>query len=487
MSTPASTPAVVYGRQSQHNDKSIEQQLTIGRSRADSEGWDLRHAYSDGVSASRHATKTRDDWPRLLADVDNGHVRVVWLWESSRGDRRPSTWLAFLDSCRDRGVKIYVETDHRCYDMDVPRDWRNLAEDGIDNAYESEKTRMRVMRGLQAVAAEGRPHGSVPFGYKRIYDQRTGEFVAQEPHEPEAAVIRELYDRLRKGHTLRAIAADFESHGVRTRTGKVFSQQHLRVLALRATYAGRRVHRPGVRGDRVNGDDAVTAVWPALVDDETYWAVYGKLTDPARTTTRGGAAKHVFSSIARCDPCGGPLVVSYQFRDTGSYQCRHRSCVRVDKVELDDLAEAAILAHLTHDDIYEAWSHRGDDADLSRLRGELEQARAELADTENATPANLYEAKLFARLAETQAKRVAELENRERDLTLPSALRHLIEPGADVAARWKAAPVSAKREVARLLLSPGPGLLGELRVIRDPRRGPGRTPAAERVRWRHED
>ena len=57
------------------------------------------------------------------------------------------------------------------------------------------------------------------------------------------------------------------------------------------------------------------------------------------------------------------------------------------------------------------------------------------------------------------------------------------EPGNDVARQWKAAPVPAKREIARFVCSPA--LLGELRVTRSPR--PGHVVlAADRVVWRQD-
>lgn len=49
---------------------------------------------------------------------------------------------------------------------------------------------------------------------------------------------------------------------------------------------------------------------------------------------------------------------------------------------------------------------------------------------------------------------IATLETRERELSTPGVLRGLIEPGADVAHRWADKPMSTRREIARLLLTP---------------------------------
>ena len=56
-----------YGRQSQGSDRSIDQQHDSYIARCAAEGWEPGPWLSDRVSASRYATKVRDDWPLLMA------------------------------------------------------------------------------------------------------------------------------------------------------------------------------------------------------------------------------------------------------------------------------------------------------------------------------------------------------------------------------------------------------------------------------------
>ena len=75
----------------------------------------------------------------------------------------------------------------------------------------------------------------------------------------------------------------------------------------------------------------------------------------------------------------------------------------------------------------------------------------------------------FASFAEIEPgilARITTLEARERDLSTPPALAGIITPGKDVARRWKAAEMPARREVARMLCSPAN--LGTLRLGRSP-------------------
>lgn len=161
------------------------------------------------------------------------------MWESSRGSRRVGEWVRLLELCEQRSVSIFVTTHGRCYDPGNGRDRRSLLEDAVDNEYESSKISVRSRRAA-ANAALGRPHGRIPYGYRRVFHPQTRVFLAQEPEPAEAEVVAELFRRLVQGHSLRGIARDFQRRGIQTRSGLEWTGQHLRSLALKPLYAGLR-------------------------------------------------------------------------------------------------------------------------------------------------------------------------------------------------------------------------------------------------------
>jgi hypothetical protein len=376
--------------------------------------------------------------------------------------------------------------------MAVARDWKVLAEDGVDSAYETEKLSPRVRRALAANAADGKPHGRIPFGFQRSYHPRTKELVGQEPYEPEAVIVRELYDRLRHGDALTAIARDFDQRGVRTRSGKPFKPQHLRDLAMRAAYAGIRTNgNASGRRDVYSLAGATKATWPPLVSREVYFEVRQRLTRADRKTSRPGRGVHLLSMIARCDPCGAALAATYR-TGTRQYQCHGGrgggGHVRIDADELDELATAAMLGYLARPDVYEEWGRdRGTDAEIARVRECLSEARSDLEELRTAAAAGRVSVATLIAVEPAKVARVAKLEAQERELSTPPMLRSLITPGADVARRWRTAPMTVRREVARLLLSPD--LLGELRVQRRPAGWYQAThmPVRDRVTWKCSD
>jgi site-specific DNA recombinase len=481
----------LYGRQSQCNDRSIAQQLGIGRRRADTQQWTVHGVYSDGISASPYATKERDDWPRLVANVQHGRTNIVWLWESSRGDRRASTWLQFLEACEERDVKIYVETHGRLYDMDNPRDWRTLAEDGTDNQYEAAKTRLRTRRDAAESAAEGKPHGPAPFGLRGVYEETNGSrrrLLNWEADPERAPLIRELFDRLRKGHSFHSIAVDWERRGVKKKGTKkakseFFSSQHLRDLATKVSYIGQRVHTTKLKNGATK-TETVKGTWEPIVDPVVFWDVQRILSGPKHQVKgkRPGRAAHAFTTIIRCDVCGGPSGVTMSGPEP-QYKCQISGCFKIDKAEVDEIVTGLILNYLSRPDIYEELATSPESsAEVDRITAELAQARAELDEAEREVPETIHEAKTLGKLIEALTVRIADLVARQRELTVPSELLAMIEPGEDAPEAWADAPISTQRKVAGILLSPA--YLGEVRIKRSPVRN-RRVPARDRLARRH--
>lgn len=449
---------------------------------AEREGWTLGAPYAEreAVGASRYSKGVRAAFAALTADLEAGRfgAEILIMWESGRGSRRLSEWARFLELLEENGVRLYVTTHGRLYDLANPRDRRMMQEEGPDNEYFIEKLRAGVLRGMSANAAAGRPQGPAPYGFLPERDRR-GKLVTWVRDPERAPVIVELFDRVAKGHSITGIAKDFERRGIFTKKGTPFHPAHLRRMLTKVAYIGKRSHY----------GDVVEATWEALVDEEIFYTVQRIINNPARAVARHGRGVHEYTMIIRCDPCGGPLVVNIRDGnrrpEAPRYQCVRKGCVRIPKAGVDELLTDAIIGYLSSGRVYEDFAARPEDAGRAeQLRGELAQARMELQEAEAAEPETLYEAKALGKLVERLAEKVTRLEAEERELTMPAELRDFVEPGADVAARWRDAPVAAKRSVAARLLAPG--VLGEVRVKRAPVRG--RTlAAADRVLWRRDD
>ncbi|NGN92654.1 recombinase family protein [Nocardioides sp. KC13] len=469
--------------------RSVTEQHTDNESAAESNGWTLGEPYADNDrSASRYATKVRGDFKRLLEDLETGRfgAGVLIIWEPSRGSRRNSEWAAFLDLLRDQRVKVHVTSHGRTYDPTNARDMRNLQEDGVDSEYESAKISARSTRAHREHAVAGKPTGRTPVGYVRTYDPQTRRFVSQDPDPETAPMIKELFDRIAAGHSLRSIALDFEARGYVNGKGTPYTIQHLRTLARSWAYTGLRVHIPGrtpsTNTNVIHRPDVqlTEATWEPLVSRETFYAVQNILDDPARLVARPARAAHLLSMIAKCDVCDDVLTVRFAASEKRqpSYACRKSAHVRVIESDLDEVAEAVIVGYLAREDLeatIDAKKNPGED--LQTIRDEIATLRRRLDDLADDT--SLSE-RVLSRRAAALEKELNDLIEREKAASTPAVLRGLIEPGKGAELRWKALPLEVKRQVARILLSPD--LIGELRVTRSPDSRP--CDASDRIIWR---
>lgn len=469
MDTPQ-VRAAVYGRQSRNKEKSITEQITTGTAVITEEGWQHAGTYSDGTSASRNARTVRDDWQRVLGDIDAGLLDVLVLWESSRGDRTPETWFAFLSLCRTKGVRIHIVSHERTYDLKRARDWKTLAEEGVSNAYETELLSVRVRRGHAGAAASGRPsHGRAPYGYRRTYDPSNGELVGQEADPGTAPVVREIVARVARGEPISTIATDLNARDVSTLAAQRWYRQRVRDVASNVAYIGLRAYN----GATFPGD------WPPLVEPAIFWEAQRVLSDPKRVTTRPGRQKHLLSYLGTA-PCGAGLTAV-----RGRYRCVDDGCVTIVQAETDDLVTRMVIGRLARPDAYKALRRAGaeSDRDVIAARREAAELTAKLnewrlsAARHETTPASL------AVIEADLTRQIRTAERKAEHAAIPPALRQILEPGADVRVRWDGAPLPARREVIRALavIVIGPAAVPGSRFFEPERLGPSRWVGDERT------
>jgi len=227
--------------------------------------------------------------------------------------------------------------------------------------------------------------------------------------------------------------------------------------------------------------------WPRLVSEADFFAVQRILSNPARKTSRPGRFKHLLSNIARCDICGGFLSVTQRRVPEGEYQCT-KGHIRVRQSELDEFAESIMLDYLASPEYEARLTGKGEaeSAEIAEVRADLANRRGELEELRRAGEALQVSVLTVRRMEPALLARISELEAREAELAtaVPAVLAEFTS-GADIARVWAQMPMAARREVARLLLSPE--WRGELRVTRRPAgRRTVSVPARDRVVMRRE-
>jgi site-specific DNA recombinase len=467
------------------DEKSVDDQEREGRAWATRAGVDLVAVFRDsGLSASPFAQKgrgreARPDFDQMLTLVETGEVDVVWVWAIDRSQRDLRVFTEVRDLFQDHQVALSV--NGKLHHPDDYDDWMLLGiTSQIAERYSYDLSK-NVRRGQKSAAEAGLPHGFAAFGYRRRraqerpadlpedqiwLDKHTKLYVWQEPdlwdgdgpvENTPAAVVREIYRRIAAGDATTRIARDLNDRGVdlpRNGTPTPKSRWHntrVRRIALNPVYIGKRVYqhdwrRPGEAHKSAMGP----ALWPPLIDEETYWTVHRILTDPTRKKHRPAAAKSLLSCLITCATCGGDVVagwVSRKGRHYNVYSCSHRRCASIAREALDEYIEEVMVGWLSNPDVFEALTRVDDSAVAAQARTDAAQARAELAQWRQAAEAGRITLTGYESAEKGLLTRIAEAEKRAQQATTPAELIGRIGPEAEAA--WRQATNEVKRQIIR--------------------------------------
>ena len=446
--------AVAYARVSRvgkgtgGESKSIDEQFAVMRAQAVRDGWQIVAERSDEVSASRYSTKARPGWAEVMEIIRSGTVDTLSTWEISRASRDRHVYAALIAACVEADVSIAI--DGRVHNPADPDDGFMLDLGGALAVRESSMTSKRNERNVKARAHMGRPHGSMPYGYRRVIDlnegPNLGKTIGREKHPEQAPIVAEICRRLLAHEPADAIAADLNRRGLLTATGKQWRGGNLSKLALRPTYAGIRVYLGAVLDD-------VTCTWPEIISKADHYALTEMFGAPERDKWRNPThVKHLGSGLFRCgrEGCDGTMRVAVEINRPNRYDCK--TCHKISRHQepVDELIEAVAIVRLKTSDVLDGFGGAVDVAaraageEAARLRGKIREAR----DAWNADRLSLES---FTAMEAATLPKIKDAERRARPREVPAVL---VEAAGPRAAQWWAdASIGARRTIVDLLMT----------------------------------
>lgn len=470
--------AVIYTRVS--NDKagggrSVAEQEVHCRKDVERNDWSLVHVYSDNDrGASEFSSQRRPEWMQLLADLERGAFDVLVIWEPSRASRDRGVWSQLQAMCEEHKVSICV--NGRTYDLSDPDDAFSLDLFAILARREVAMTRKRVMRALGSSAELGRPGpGKCPFGYARVYDDKTGEVKTMIPDLTEHTTVtvsgetitwtpfeiaKEIFSKTARGTSAYTITRSLNDRGIKNpRTlhrpnrkikkdspeyGSNWNATAIRAMVQNVAYLGHRTH---------HGKITVENGWEPLVRKEDFWAIQAMFLSRKTNQTRTISSKHLATGIGICSVCGNTLKSTNTKLAGDAYRCAGGH-VFVSRQDLEVRIEWEVLSWVTLPSNLDQLRDASHDAEeVSDLRADLMAVEADIAewDTLAEDDDDLSPAVYMSKKKKLTAKKMS-IEQRLYSLGLPPSL-HAFGDGRNPVEVWRDMPMDARREVVRQLLT----------------------------------
>lgn len=437
--------AAIYARIS--DDKSadshgVQSQAAQCRNYAGERGWTIEREYIDN-DLSAYSGVARPEFEQLIKDMSAGRVPRLIIWHVDRLCRRVSDLARVLQAARDGGTDIHTI---KAGDIDLGNASGELMAYmlGAVAQFEARHISERVSASHtdRVAAGKWRGAGRVPFGY----DSAGGGML--KVNEGEAARLREWAQRILDGDTLLAIKRSEAAKGHKLVTASIVNRLRNPNVAGLATYKG-----------KITGP----AVWPAILDEDTWRDVDAVLADPKRRTTQGGERKYQGSGIYRCSKCGGRMKSASGTHggkrggsNSGpSYCCRECYGIYRGLADVDALVDEVILGYLSKPEnrLTVANAHADGGADV----GELHAQRGRLMDRKARLSAMFAEGQIDDEQLVSGTKEIrAQLDKIEGKLDKArgdSPLMALTLDEGDLRQRWALLPPDKRAAIIDLLVT----------------------------------
>ena len=420
--------------------------LGVTRQREDCEalaarkGWPVAEVYIDD-DRSAYSGKPRPEYRRMLADMTERQIDAVLVYNLDRLHRQPRELEAFFDIVDRVGVKdlASVEGDINLASHDGRFHARIM---GAVARKASDDLSRRISRKEQERAAKGLPgHGGPrPFGYRV-------DRLAIEPGE--AALVHEAASRVLAGDSLRTIAADWNTRGIPTTTGKAWTIPTLRRTLRNPFLSGQREYR---------GEVVATGVWPPILRVEETARLRAVLDERTRSRTRV-VRRYLLTHLLRCGLCGATLISRPTADGTRRYVCAKglaqsgcgKLAINADPIE--GWIEEAVLQRIESADVVAGWTGVANDDSLSVAEQEsLSRDREQLDELAAAYGQRLVTFSEWLAARKPIEDRIEATRKKLAVLSRTAALDPFIGNVPALRAQWSGLPLDRQRAIVSAVL-----------------------------------
>ena len=307
-------------------------------------------------------------YERMLADIRDGRIGAVVVWDLDRLHRRPIELEAFMALADEHHLALATVSG----DVDLSTAQGRLVArlKGSVAAHEGEHRKARQLRATRQLAERGVPNWTRAFGY--LGDTR-------QPDPRIAPLVKQGYAAILAGASLGDVARMWNDAGALTVGGHRWRHAEVSKFLRKPRNAGLRSY--GLKYGRVDRDSIVgKGNWPPLVDEDTFWAAQAVLEAPGRAPGRKSVRRHLLTGMLGCGRCGPPhYLAGIRTREGLVYRCKTCLSLSIVAEHVEPMIYSIVGGRLAKPDVVDLLrAELHDEAEAEALRTEANTLLAEL-------------------------------------------------------------------------------------------------------------
>lgn len=323
--------AVYYARVSTQEEaqlKALPKQIEECKDVIKTKGWRLIDGYVD-EGKSGTTTKHRNEYRRLLDDMEEKKFDILVVKSQDRLQRNPSDWYIFVDKLNTNGIKLYLYLEGNFYTPDdalitgikaiLASEFSRDLSKKLNN---SNKRRIAKAKAGERINAMG---NGQTYGYKI----EKGKWVVDETQREVVSRMYELYSEL---HSIRKVRNALNEQGYRNQKGKLFTDEIVGRVIKNVMHKGwvilNRHHRDFDTKQIIEKPEEEWVIvkddHEAIVSEELWDSVNNEILSHRNEGNNKGKGKRMgtdpLSGKMFCSCCGR---VMWKHRSKGSYTTKN--------------------------------------------------------------------------------------------------------------------------------------------------------------------
>ncbi|PHD65774.1 resolvase [Bacillus toyonensis] len=295
---------------------SIDEQIRVLNKFCEREGYLVYDEYVDrGISGKN--ISGRPAIQRLLLDAEQKKFEVVLVWKMNRLARKSLDLMNIVEKLESKNIAFRSYTER--YETETSTGKLQFQLMAAIAEYERNNIAENVKMGMIARAKEGRWNGGQVLGYDVVEissDNRKRKDTHLVINEREANTVQLIFQMYSSGHGYKSIANYINKKGYRTKKGKTFSLNAIKIIVTNPVYAG--YIRYNVRKDwnekrrnNINPNPIIQkGEHEPIISEEVWQIAQNVYQSRSCKPNRIHDGEFPLTGIMRCPACGAGMVIS---------------------------------------------------------------------------------------------------------------------------------------------------------------------------------